>query len=93
MAENVYLLKVSSACRDQVAARLALEKAPGQVRLLTAEPLSNYGYPKGAEPSLLAILDDGVAVGSENKTEAPHLFVPWPNVLYLADGSMLSEKK
>lgn len=93
MAENIYLLKVSKACQDEVAHRLALEKAPAQVRLVTADPLSNYGYPKGAEPSLLAILDAGVAVGSENKPEAPHLFVPWHNVLYLADGSLLSEKK
>jgi len=93
MAENVYLLKVGKACREAVARRLALDSAPGQVRLVTAEPLSNYGYPKGAEPSLLAILDDGVAVGSENKPEAPHLFVPWHNVHYLADGSLLTEKK
>jgi hypothetical protein len=93
MAENVYLLKVSQACRDGVARRLCLDEAPPRVRLVTSEQLSNYGYPKGAEPALLAILDDGVAVGSENKPEAPHLFVPWHQVLYLADGSMFSEKK
>ena len=93
MAENIYLLKISKPCRETVAQHLALDKAPSQVRLVTAEPLSNYGYPAGAEPSLLAILADGVAVGSENKPDAPHLFVPWHNVLYLADGSMLSEKK
>ncbi len=91
MAENVYLLKVSSGVSGDVKSRLDVKKDPTHVRVATLAPLSNYGYPPGAEGSLLKVSGDGLVFGVEGNDAVPRAFVPWQNVSYVADGSQVTK--
>lgn len=91
MAENVYLLKVSSGVAGDVKSRLDAKKDLSHVRVATLAPLSNYGYPPGAEGSLLKVSGDGLVFGVEGNDDVPRAFVPWQNVSYVADGSAVSK--
>ena len=94
MQELVYLLKVGANAQKEVANRLMTKKAPSHVRLSTMGPLSNYGFPQGAEGALLGMVDGGLCVGGEGGGgEAPTAFVPWQNVVYMADGTALAKKQ
>lgn len=93
MAENLYLLKLGKSAAEAMTKRLDLDVAPSHVRLSTFAPLSNYGFPQGAEGAMIGLKTEGVVVGSENKPEAPRLFVPWQNVSYIGDGAGLENKK
>ncbi len=94
MQELVYLLKVKRATEVEqaVARRLMAQKAPSHVRLATLAPLSNYGFPSGAEGGLLGISNEGLVVGADGDGGAPTLFVPWQNVSYLGDGTLLAKE-
>ncbi|MEW6282238.1 MAG: hypothetical protein AB1758_26770, partial [Candidatus Eremiobacterota bacterium] len=63
------------------------------VRLATLAPLSNYGYGESTVGALLAVDADGVVIGSEHDPTVPRLFVPWQNVAYLADGTLLADRQ
>ena len=93
MQELVYLLKVGDGAKLEVARRFGLGGAPSHVRVSTLAPLSAYGYPAGAEGTLLAISADGLTVGVEGNTGVPRAFVPWQNIAYLADGAALGAKQ
>jgi hypothetical protein len=87
-----YLLKVNETAARDVAEWLMLAKAPSHVRLATLAPLSNYGYPSGADAAVLKISVHGVVTGQAGGDQAPHDFVPWANVAYLSDGSGLAKE-
>ncbi|MCA2980120.1 MAG: hypothetical protein INH41_03540 [Myxococcaceae bacterium] len=87
-----YLLKVNDSASKDVAEWLLLAKAPTHVRLATLAPLSNYGYPSGADAAVLKLTVHGVVTGQAGGDEAPHDFVPWQNVAYLSDGSGLAKE-
>lgn len=91
MEELVYLLKVGGTVNTQqkMATMLHRQKSPSHVRLSTIAPLSNFGFPDGAEGAIIGVSDGGVAIGVEGNGDAPTLYVPWQNVSYLADGSQL----
>ncbi|MEW5740659.1 MAG: hypothetical protein AB1938_17150 [Myxococcota bacterium] len=93
-----YLLKVNESAAKDVTEWLKLGAAPTHVRLATLAPLSNYGYPSGADAAILRLNQHGVVTGQAGGDAAPHDFVPWQNVAYLSDGTslakeMASEKK
>ncbi len=92
MDELYYLLRVGPDAKDAVAKRLQMKKAPSHVRLSTLAPLSNYGFPPGSEGALAGVGSDGVVVGAAEGAEAPAMFIPWQNVAYLADGTMLAKE-
>lgn len=87
-----YLLKVADGATKDVKEWLALQTAPTHVRLATREPLSTWGYPSGADSSLLRLSVHGVVTGQAGGDEAPHDFVPWSNVAYLSDGTSLARE-
>jgi hypothetical protein len=91
MEEILYVLRVGGEKDVQkgVAERLGKKKAPSHVRVSTLAPLSNHGFPQGAEGALIGIGKDGLIVGVEGDGDAPSLFVPWQNVAYLADAAGL----
>lgn len=91
-AENVYLLRVGKNAAAGVQKRLALGAGPSHVRVATLAPLSNYGYPPGAEGSVLEVNDHGLVFGAEDEGTVPRAFVPWQNVSYVADGTSLAKK-
>lgn len=86
-----YLLKVAKGLEKDTAKWLMVPSAPTHVRLATMAPLSNYGYPAGVEGCLLRLNDNGIVVGAEDKPEVPRDFVPWQNVSYISDGSLLAK--
>lgn len=90
MAENVYLLKVGKNAAGEVDKRLGTDSTPSHIRLSTLAPLSNYGYPPGAEGAVLGVTGDGLIVGAEDDAAVPRAFVPWQNVSYVADGTQLA---
>lgn len=92
MAEE-YLLKVGKAAEKDAAKWLALTVAPSHVRLSTLAPLSNYGYPEGTEGALLRINDAGLVIGADGREDVPRDFVPWQNVSYISDGSLLAKEQ
>jgi hypothetical protein len=87
-----YLLKVTDGVAKDVAQWLKLAAPPSHVRLATLAPLSNYGYPSGAEAALLGLTVHGVVTGQAGGDAAPHDFVPWQNVAYLSDGTGLAKE-
>jgi len=86
-----YLLKVNKGAEKDLGKWLMLSKAPSYVRLATLAPLSNYGYPAGVEGEVLRIGDNGIVVGSGDREDVPRDFIPWQNVSYISDGTMLAE--
>ncbi len=88
-----YLLKVGKEAEKDVTKHLLLSKAPGYVRLATLAPLSSYGYPAGVEGALLKVGDRGLVVGAEDREDVPRDFIPWQNVSYISDGTMLAESQ
>jgi hypothetical protein len=91
MAEE-YLLKVGKGSEKDVAKWLAMNSSPTHIRLSTLAPLSNYGYPPGAEGALLKINDHGIIVGADGRDDVPRDFIPWQNVSYISDGSALAKE-
>ena len=94
MEELLYLLKVAGEkdVQSGVAKRLGAKKAPSHVRVSTIAPLSNYGFPDGAEGAVLGVSGEGLVIGAE-ENGAPAMFVPWQNVAYMADGAGLAGGK
>ena len=90
MAEE-YLLKVAKSAEKDAAKFLMLTAAPSHLRLSTLAPLSNYGYPAGAEGAVLRLNDSGIVVGADGREDVPRDFVPWQNVSYISDGSSLAK--
>jgi hypothetical protein len=86
-----YLLKVAKAAEKDTAKWLTLSNSPSHVRLSTLAPLSNYGYPPDAEGALLKLSDMGLVVGAEGREDVPRDFVPWQNVSYISDGTLLAK--
>ncbi|MFT3837239.1 MAG: hypothetical protein QM723_09620 [Myxococcaceae bacterium] len=83
-----YLLRVSKSAKADILKYLALNSAPTYVRVSTLAPLSNWGYPAGAEAQILRVLDHGIIMGQAgDQDEAPHDFVPWQNIAYISDGT------
>jgi len=91
VAENLYLLECGKGVGSDVAKRLQMEGEPTHIRLATIEPVSNYGFPAGADGWALGVSADGVIVGSQEYAEVPHMLVPWQNVIYVADGTSLNK--
>ena len=91
MAENLYLLEIAKDSRKAVAKKLDMQGEPSHLRLSTVHPVSPWGFPSGADGWALAVTDDGVIVGSDEYKEVPHMLVPWSNIVYVADGTSLSE--
>jgi hypothetical protein len=91
MPDLVYLLRVPDLheVHVEVSSRLHLAEAPDYIRLATLAPLSNWGYPEGAEGAVLSIDDRGVVVGMAEDPSVPRAFVPWQNIAYVADGTLL----
>lgn len=89
MDELLYVLKVDEAVQQEVARRLVLPQAPPYVRVSTLVPLSNYGYPEDVEGTILTMNARGFLVGIKNRPEVPRDFIPWTNVVYLADAADL----
>ena len=88
-----YLLKVTDAVQSDVLKWLHVKVAPTHVRVSTLAPLSNYGYPSGAEAALLRISEHGIVTGqSGGEDKAPHDFVPWQNIAYISDGTGLAKE-
>jgi hypothetical protein len=87
-----YLLKVTASTEADVVKWLRMAAPPSHVRLSTLAPLSNYGYPPNAESVLIAISEHGVVTGSLDD-KAPHDFVPWQNVAFFCDGSLLAREQ
>lgn len=87
--ENVYLLKVAGKASGGVEKRLG--KGTSHVRVATLAPLSNFGYPPGAEGAVLDVNDNGLVFGVDGDDNVPRAFVPWQNVSYLADGAQLAK--
>ncbi len=87
MQELMYVLKVSAGhgLQEELQEMLVCDVPPAYIRLSTLAPLSNWGYPAGSEGAILAVSDAGVVVGVEGDLEAPHSFVPWQNISYLAE--------
>jgi hypothetical protein len=92
MAEE-YLLKVAKSAEKDVAKLLSLTTAPSHIRLATLAPLSNYGYPEGSEGALLKAGDQGIVIGADGREDVPRDFVPWQNVSYVSDGSLLAKEQ
>lgn len=92
MAEPVYLLKTAKGADKSVKERLHLKAVPSYVRLATVAPLSNYGFPPGAEGALLRFDSEGAVIGVADG-EGPRLFVPMQNIAYLADAAGLAGEK
>ena len=87
-----YLLKVNEAVSGEVVKWLQLKAAPTHVRVSTLAPLSNYGYPSGADAALLGITIHGIVTGQAGgEDKAPHDFVPWQNIAYISDGTGLAK--
>lgn len=91
-AELLYLLKVSDNARADVAKRLMLTESPQYIRISTVAPLSNYQYPPDEEGAILGVNRQGLMIGIETRPEVPRDFVPWQNIAYIADGTILREK-
>lgn len=87
-----YLLKVADSAIKDVKDWLLLQTTPSHVRLATKDPLSTWGYPSGAESSLLKLSAHGVVTGQAGGDAAPHDFVPWSNVAYISDGTSLAKE-
>ena len=88
-----YLLKVGGAVEKEVASWLRLKAAPTHVRLSTLGKLSNYGYPPGTEGCLLWLNENGLVVGADGREDVPRDFIPWQNVSYISDGTLLAKAK
>ena len=87
-----YLLKVTEAVAGDVTKYLKLKAPATHVRVSTLAPLSNYGYPSGADAALLHISELGIVTGQAGgEDKAPHDFVPWQNIAYMSDGSGLAK--
>lgn len=95
MQELLYVLKVAAGhgLQEELQEMLVCDVPPTYVRLSTLAPLSNWGYPAGSEGAILAISDAGVVVGVEGEAVAPHAFVPWQNVSYLAESHGLENRE
>jgi hypothetical protein len=91
VAENLYLLECAKGVGADLAKKLKMDGNPTHVRISCIHPLSNYGFPAGADGWMLGATTDGVVVGSQDHPEVPHMLVPWNNVVYVADGSALSK--
>lgn len=91
MQEIVYLLKVpeEESLQNEIGDLLRSGFVPNYVRLSTLAPLSNYGYPPGAEGAILAMDERGLVVGVVDDNHVPRSFVPWSNVAYLAESAEL----
>lgn len=92
MAEE-YLLKVAKGAEKDAAKLLLLTTPPTHVRLASLAPLSNYGYPPGAEGAVLKLGDNGVVIGADGREDVPRDFVPWSNVSYISDGTSLAKER
>lgn len=86
-----YLLKVSDAAQGGILEWLHLKSPPTHVRVSTLAPLSNYGYAPGADGAILKISVHGIVTGALTDGQAPHDFVPWQNIAYISDGTMLAK--
>lgn len=86
-----YLLKVGKKAGKDIAKYLDLNDPPSHLRLATLAPLSNYGYPEGTEGAILRLNDHGLIIGADGREDVPRDFVPWQNVSYMSDGSMLAK--
>jgi hypothetical protein len=93
VAENLYLLECGKGVGGDFGKRLQMDGEPSHVRLATVEPLSNYGFPPGADGWVLGVSGDGVIVGSQDVAEVPHMLVPWQNIIYLGDGTSLAKSQ
>jgi len=91
VAENLYLLECKKGVGGEFSKRLQMDGEPTFIRLATAQPLSNYGFPAGADGWALGVSSDGVIVGSDVVAEVPHMLVPWQNIVYVADGTALAK--
>lgn len=91
MKEIVYLLKIpeDEALQNELSEMLGGAYIPNYVRLSTLAPLSNYGYPPGAEGSILSVGKRGIVVGVAEDSEVPRSFVPWSNISYIAESADL----
>lgn len=88
-----YLLKVTDQVTSDIVKWLMLKAPPTHVRVSTLAPLSNYGYPSGADAALLHISELGIVTGQAGgEDKAPHDFVPWQNIAYMSDGSGLAKE-
>jgi hypothetical protein len=88
-----YLLKVGALMANEVASWLMVSEAPEYVRLATMAPLSAYGYPAGTEGAILRIDERGLIVGVEDREDVPRDFIPWQNVSYMTDGTLLAKEQ
>jgi hypothetical protein len=87
--QQEYVLRVGKEAEAAVASWLCLSSAPEWVRLSTIAPLSNWGYPPGAEGAVLRVADAGLVMGVDGREDVPRDFVPWTNIAYLTDGTQL----
>ena len=94
MQEIVYLLKIpeDEDLQNQLGELLGAAYIPEYVRLSTLAPLSNYGYPVGAEGSLIGVSDRGVVIGVADDPAVPRSLVPWSNISYLAESAGLENQ-
>jgi hypothetical protein len=74
-----------------VAKWLDAKAAPGYLRLATLAKLSNFGYPPGSEGAVLRINEHGLVIGVDGRDDVPRDFVPWQNVSYISDGTLLAK--
>lgn len=88
-----YLLKVSDAAKGDVAKWLMVANAPAHLRLSTMAPLSAYGYPQGSEGHVLRLDTNGLTIGVPDDESIPRDFVPWANIAYVSDGTLLAAKQ
>ena len=92
MPEPVYVLKVAKGMEKGLKDTLRMKTAPSHVRLATVAPLSNFGFPAGAEGTLLWSDGHGYLIGVEDG-DTPRLYVPMQNVAYIADAAGLAAGK
>lgn len=92
MAEE-YLLRVTKSAGKDLKKLLDLSDAPSHMRLATLAPLSNFGYPAGTEGAVLKLADGGLVIGADGREDVPRDFVPWQNVSYISDGSLLAKEQ
>jgi len=88
-----YLLRVGDEAKGDVAKWLMVPNAPEHLRLSTLAPLSAYGYPEGSEGHVLRLDQNGVVIGVPDNVEIPRDFVPWQNISYISDGTLLAKKQ
>jgi hypothetical protein len=88
-----YLLRVAPSAQSEVAKFLKMSTAPSHVRLSTLAPLSNYGHPANSESAILGVSETGVVTGQFGDDKAPHDFIPWQNIAFMADGALLAKDR